>query len=163
MHHWQIQLETFLNETLQAQKDSAALLERKRELFAQNDLAAVGELAREEQAAAESLKQCLGKRDKLLQYAAAEGLPSQSIETLAKAVVPFSDDGFFALLRSVQYQTQLLRQHNITNWVVTQRGMLHAAQMLEIIATRGRVKTTYTRDHQRNPGTTGGALVDCRG
>ena len=163
MSHWKTQLETFLNETLQAQKDSASLLERKRELLSKNDLAGIGELSKDEYAAAESLKQCLGNRDKLLQYAAAEGLPSQSIEMLAKAVVPYSDDGFFALLRSVQYQTQLLRQHNITNWVVTQRGMLHATQMLEIIATRGRVKTTYTRDHQRNPGTTGGALVDCRG
>ena len=163
MHEWQQQLEKFLGETLQAQKDAAALLERKRELLAKNDLAAVGELAREEQAAADRLKQCVAEREKLLQYAAAEGLPSQSIETLAKAVVPHSDDEFFVLLRSVQYQTQLLRQHNITNWVVTQRGILHASQMLEIIATRGHIQSTYTRNHQRNPGTTGGALVDCRG
>ena len=90
-------------------------------------------------------------------------MPSQSVELLAKAVVPYSDDEFFALLRSVQYQTQLLRQHNVTNWVVTQRGMLHASQMLEIIATRGRLRSTYTREHQRNTGATGGTLVDCRG
>ena len=160
MSGWRKQLADFLGATLQAQKDTAALLERKRELFAKNNLAAVGELAREEQAAGDRLKQCVAERDKLLQYAAAEGLPSQSIETLAKAVVPYSDDEFFALLRSVQYQTQLLRQHNITSWVVTQRAMLHASQMLEIIATRGRMKSTYTREHQRNIGTTGGTLVD---
>ena len=163
MSNWRNQLRKFLGETLQAQKDVAELLERKRELFMKNDLAAIGALAKEEQTAADRLKQCLAEREKLLQYAAAEGLPSQSVELLAKAVVPYSDDEFFALLRSVQYQTQLLRQHNVTNWVVTQRGMLHASQMLEIIATRGRLRSTYTREHQRNIGTTGGTLVDCRG
>jgi len=163
MSHWQTQISTFLGETLQAQKETAALLERKRELFAKNDLAAIGALAKEEQAAADRLKQCLAEREKLLQYAAAEGLPAQSIEALAKAVVPYSDDEFFALLRSVQYQSQLLRQHNITNWIVTQRGMLHTSQMVEIIATRGKSRGTYTREHQRNVGTTGGTLVDFRG
>ena len=163
MHEWRKQLEQFLEETLQAQKDCAALLERKRELFAKNDLAEIGEFSKDEHLAVESLKQCLGNREKLLQYAAAEGLPSQSIESLAKAVVPYSDDEFFTLLRAVQYESQLLRQHNITNWVVTQRSMLHASQMIEIIATRGRMNSTYTREHQRNIGTTGGTLVDCKG
>ena len=163
MTHWQKQLETFLNETLQTQKDAAALLERKRELFAKNDLATLGELAREEQAIADRLKQCVAEREKLLQYAAAEGFSIRTIEELAKIVVPYTDDAFFALLRSVQRQSQLLRQHNITNWVVTQRAMLHASQMIEIIATRGRLQSTYTREHQRNIGTTGGTLFDFKG
>jgi flagellar biosynthesis/type III secretory pathway chaperone len=163
MTHWRKQLAGFLGETLQAQKDIVALLERKCELFAKNDPAAVGALAKEEQAAADRLKQCLAEREKLLQYAAAEGLPAQSVEVLAKAIVPYSDDEFFTLLRAVQYESQLLRQHNMANWVVAQRSMLHASQMLEIIATRGRMNSTYTRDHQRNRSTTGGTLVDCRG
>ena len=160
MTHWRKQIANFLEETLQAQKDCAALLESKRELFAKNDLTAIGELSNDEYAAAERLKKCLAEREKLLQYAAAEGLPCQSIETLAKTVVPYSDDEFFALLRSVQYESQLLRQRNMANWVVTQRGMLHASQMLEIIATRGRMNSTYTRNQQRNRSTTGGSLVD---
>lgn len=160
MSGWRKQLADFLNATLLAQKETITLLDRKRELFAKNDMQAVGELAKDEQAAADRLKHCLAEREKLLQYATAEGLPAQSVETLAKAVVPYSDDEFFALLRSVQYQTRLLRQQNTANWVVTQRGMLHASQMLEIIATRGKLRSTYTREHQRNIGTTGGSLVD---
>jgi len=160
MHAWRKQIADFLNETLQAQKDCEALLERKQKLFSTNDLAAIGDLAKEEQAAADRLKQCLVEREKLLQYAAAEGFSIRSIEELARIVVPNTDDEFFALLRSVQYESQLLRRRNMANWIVTQRGMLHASQMLEIIATRGRMNTTYTRDQQRNRNTTGGSLVD---
>lgn len=163
MSGWRKQLTDFLEGVLQAQKDVVELLERKRELFTKNDPAAIGEIAREEQAATDRLKQCLAEREKLLQYATAEGLPSKTIEILAKATVPYTDGEFFDLLRSVQRQTQLLRQHNITNWVLTQRGLLHSSQMLEIIATRGRMQSTYTRQSRRNIGTTGGSLVDCKG
>ena len=160
MSGWRKQLADFLTATLQAQQEAVALLERKREMFAKNDLTAVGELSKDEQAASERLQHCLLEREKLLQYATAEGLPAQSIEILAKAVVPYSDDEFFALLRSVRFETQKLRQNNIANWCITQRGMLHTSQMLEIIATRGRMRSTYTRSHQRNIGPTGGSLVD---
>ena len=163
MSGWQKQLTDFLESLLQSQKDVVALLERKRELFQKNDPAAIGEMAQEEQAAADRLKQCLAEREKLLQYASAEGLPAQTIESLARAIVPYTNEVFFELLASVQRQTQLLRQHNITNWVLTQRGMLHSSQMLEIIATRGRLQSTYNRQRQRNIGPTGGSLVDCKG
>lgn len=163
MSGWRKQLADFLEATLRAQKETVALLEHKRELFAKNDMAAIGELAKKEQAASERLQQCLVERERLLQYAVAEGLPAKSVETLAKAVVPYTDDEFFALLRSVRFETQKMRQNNIANWYVAQRGMLHTSQMLEIIATRGRMRSTYTRTHQRNVGPSGGSLVDCKG
>lgn len=163
MSGWRKQLTDFLESISRSQKETIALLERKHERFKTNDLAAIAEMAKEEQAATERMKQCLTEREKLLQYAAAEGLPAQTIELLARAVVPYTDEEFFALLDTVKRQTQLLRQHNITNWVLTQRGMLHNSQMLEIIATRGRMQSTYTRQRQRHIGSTGGSLVDCKG
>jgi hypothetical protein len=50
-----------------------------------------------------------------------------------------------------------LQHQSLTNWVLVQRTLLHLSQLIEIIATGGRLKPTYGKgsDHQA-----GGALVD---
>ncbi|MDR1385872.1 MAG: flagellar protein FlgN [Planctomycetaceae bacterium] len=160
MEHWQHQLSKFLKSLLSAQQETITLLERKQSLFAANDLTAIETMIPQERQAAETLQQCLAERQKLLQDAAAEGLPSESVGMLARAVVPDQDEEFWRIFRTTQYQSSLLRQHNITNWVVTQRGLLHISQMLDIIAARGQPRPTYTRNHSKNIGTTGGSLMD---
>ncbi|MDR1492431.1 MAG: flagellar protein FlgN [Planctomycetaceae bacterium] len=154
------QLSDFLENLLTSQKETTALLERKRSLFAVNDIAAIEAMIPQERQAAETLQQRLAEREKLLQDAAAEGLPSESLETLAHAVVSESDDEFWRMFRTAQYQSQLLRQRNITNWVVAQRGLLHVSQMLDVIASRGQPRPTYARSHGKSTGTVGGSLMD---
>ena len=38
---------------------------------------------------------------------------------------------------------RLLQNQSITNWVLAQRSLLHVSQLLEIIATGGRLQPTY--------------------
>jgi hypothetical protein len=52
---------------------------------------------------------------------------------------------------------RLLQHHSLTNWVLAQRSLLHITQLLEIVATGGRLQPTYGKgasSHAR------GALVD---
>ncbi len=44
----------------------------------------------------------------------------------------------------------------ITNWVVAQRTLIHLSQLLEIIATGGRMKPTYGKEEAEH--TTGGLV-----
>ena len=37
----------------------------------------------------------------------------------------------------------LLRHQSLTNWVLAQRALVHLSQMIEIIATGGRMQPTY--------------------
>ena len=53
---------------------------------------------------------------------------------------------------------RLLQHQSLTNWVLAQKALLHVAQMLEIIATGGRLKPTYGKDAW--PRTPRGRLVD---
>ncbi|MCL2347005.1 MAG: flagellar protein FlgN [Planctomycetaceae bacterium] len=160
MSAWRSELVAFLERLQIVQNEIMTMADKKRQLFGNNDMIAVANMESDEQLGIVQMRECLAKREKLLQYAAAEGLPSESVETLAKEVVPKSDDEFYRLLRSVQFQTRLLQQHNLTNWVIAQRSVLHVSQILEIIATRGLKKSTYTRKHGKNIGASGGSIVD---
>ena len=49
---------------------------------------------------------------------------------------------------------RLLQHHSLTNWVLAQRSLLHVSQLLEIIATGGRMQPTYgDRDALHGRGT----------
>ena len=52
---------------------------------------------------------------------------------------------------------RLLQHQSLTNWVLAQRSILHLSQLLEIIATGGRLQPTYGRDESS---ASSGALVD---
>jgi hypothetical protein len=52
---------------------------------------------------------------------------------------------------------RLLHHQSLANWVLAQRTLLHIAQMLEIVATGGRLQPTYDPANVSSPG---GALVD---
>jgi len=51
----------------------------------------------------------------------------------------------------------LLQHHSLVNWVVIQRTLLHLSQMLEIIATGGRLQPTYGKGESS---TASGTLMD---
>jgi hypothetical protein len=52
---------------------------------------------------------------------------------------------------------RLLQHQSLTNWVVAQRTVLHLSQMIEIIATGGKLKPTYGKS---DAALARGALVD---
>jgi hypothetical protein len=154
---WDVELAQFLTELSEVQGRSLEMLCKKRQLLVTADRAGLAALAIEEEDVIRQLQWCLQRRRELLERAAAEGLPDDSLRSLADALPDGEAGSAPQLIREASARARLLQHHSLTNWVLVQRTMIHLAQMLEIIATGGRTKPTYSREE---PAHAGGTLVD---
>jgi flagellar biosynthesis/type III secretory pathway chaperone len=132
-----------LNDLLSGQQQLLAILTRKRELLAAVDTEGMAALAPEEEQLQASLQQCLRRREALLARAHEEGLPAQSLQALTAAISTPQRAPLNEQIRRAAWQSRLLQQHSLVNWVIVQRTLLHLSQLLEIIATGGRMQPTY--------------------
>jgi hypothetical protein len=76
---------------------------------------------------------------------------------LAARAAPRVRDKLGKQIKESASRMRLLQHESLANWVLAQRTLLHISQMLEIIATGGRLLPTYGPGE---PTLTGGALVD---
>ena len=146
-----------LSELSAVQTDLLGVLTRKRTLLAAGDSAALGAIATEEQDLVVRLQACQERRQRLLAQAADQGLPSDSIKSLSKTLPALSRKRLRGELDAARERSRLLQHECLTNWVLVQRTLLHLSQMIEIIATGGRMKPTYGNGSDRQDQ---GALVD---
>lgn len=154
---WEPELAEFLTHLSAVQDESLQILTRKRELLVAADSEGLAEVGKQEEQLIEKLQQCLKRRQRLLEQAAQEGLPSDSIRSLTAALpnhekAPLADQVSQAAARA-----RLLQHHSLTNWVLVQRTLIHLSQILEIIATGGQMKPTYGKSESVDAS---GALVD---
>jgi hypothetical protein len=93
----------------------------------------------------------------LLFRAQSNGLPSDSIKSLSKSLAAPARKRLRGELDEARERSRILQHECLTNWVLVQRTLLHLSQMIEIIATGGRMKPTYGNGSDRQDQ---GALVD---
>jgi hypothetical protein len=146
-----------LSELSAVQTDLLGVLTRKRTLLVAGDSAALGAIATEEQDLVVRLQACQERRQRLLTQAAGQGLPSDSIKSLSKSLPAGSRKRLRGELDAARERSRLLQHECLTNWVLVQRTLLHLSQLIEIIATGGRMKPTYGTGSDRQDQ---GALVD---
>ena len=72
-----------------------------------------------------------------------EGLPSNSLQVLRGALPPTERERLAESFRTAHARARLLQHHSLANWVLVQRTLIYLSQMLEIIATGGRLRPTY--------------------
>lgn len=154
---WESELAGFLADLSAVQDQSLELLSRKRQLLVKVDTQGLAAMAPEEQELLERLQQCLERREQLLVRAAKEGLPSGSITALAQVLPREDRNRLGGRMQTAAARMRLLQHESLTNWVLVQRTLLYLSQLLEIIATGGRMQPTYGRGE---PAPAGGALVD---
>ena len=154
---WDSELAQFLTDLSAVQEETLQLLTTKRELLVKMDTAGLATMAPHEESLIARLQQCLQRREELLERAAGEGLPAANIQTLAKSLPGDARRQIDAQLQSAASRTRLLQHHGLTNWVLVQRTLLYLGQMLEIIATGGRLRPTYEKG---KPTATPGSLMD---
>ncbi len=154
---WDSELAELLTKLLAVQDELLKILTSKRELLASGDLEGLAALTTQEGELVGSLQECLEKRAELLARAEQEGLPSGSIRELTDAL-PRDQRGLLKeQTQRASGRARLLRHHSLTNWVVVQRTLIHLSQLLEIIATGGRLQPTYG---EAAPVNASGSLVD---
>lgn len=155
--NWEARIGELLTKLSTVQGDLLALLGEKRDSLAAGQYEQLEAFTTREAELVARLEQCHAEREQLLSEARNEGLPAGSVSSLTQAL-PASERG--ALETSVEQarkQSRLLQHHSLTNWVVVQRTLIHLSQMIEIIATGGRMKPTYGSSAHAN---SSGALVD---
>jgi hypothetical protein len=149
------ELAALLNDLLAGQDELLEILTRKRHLLGAVDLEGLAALGSQEERWICALQDCLRRREQLLARAAEEGLPSQSIKAVAEKL-PAGRGGIRQQVDLARGRARLLQQQSLVNWMVIQRTLLHLSQLLEIIATGGRLRPTYGK----GPVSSGGVLID---
>lgn len=153
---WERELADLLAELASVQTELLRVLSAKREAVSRNDLEQVDGLRPECEQLLQRLQRCHDRRAELLVSAARQGHAADSLTKLA-ARAPGQRHKLGKQVKESAARMRLLQQQSLANWVLAQRSLLHIAQMLEIIATGGRLLPTYDR---RESSLAGGALVD---
>lgn len=157
MNAWESELAGFMTDLSSIQDETLEVLTQKRECLAKINTDGLEELSGREQALMNRLQACLQRRTELLEQAELQGLPSTSIGALAKSLPLGKRGDLDRQVKQANGRTRLLQHHSLTNWVLAQRTLLHLSQMLEIIATGGKKRSTYSKE---DPSESGGSLVD---
>jgi hypothetical protein len=156
-HAWEDDLATLLEDLSQVQDDLLDVLAKKRHCMAVADTRGMLDLQPVEEALGQRLQACHDRRAALLAESVEQGLPGNSLGDLATTLQRHGGSDLRRDVKQTSARMRLLQHQSLTNWVLAQKAVLHVAQMLEIIATGGRLKPTYGKDagpHER------GALVD---
>jgi flagellar biosynthesis/type III secretory pathway chaperone len=142
-HPWEHELTGLLNDLSVVQDELLEVLVAKRQFLLASDLAGMQSLQAREEEVVERLEACQRKRAELLERAARENLPSDSVRSLAARLPGGARNPVAHRVREAASRTRLLQHQSLTNWVIVQRTLLHLSQLLEIIATGGRSRPTY--------------------
>lgn len=154
---WETQLAALLERLSAAQRELLSLLGTKRELLVRRDHAGLSMLSQREQVLSAELQACHAERARMLAAADAEGMPHQSLAELTSALPAAASRELAQSVDDARRRARLIHHECLTQWVAVQRTVLHLAQMLEIIATRGRTQPTYGKGRIVERG---GALID---
>lgn len=154
---FETEIATLLDDLSSVQDELFSVLKEKRERMAGRDAHSLAELQMREELLAERLQACHSRRVELLKAAADAGIRADSLGDLATSVERRSDGQLGKQVKEAGARMKLLQTETISNWVLAQRSLLHISQLLEFIATSGRLMPTY---HKGESVLASGALVD---
>jgi flagellar biosynthesis/type III secretory pathway chaperone len=132
-----------LSDLSEVQSELLDLLRQKQGRMLKHAPEEIDSLTAREHELVGKLQVCQERRAALLEQAKADGLPGDSIASLAQ-MVEGNPRGVLARdVKEAAARMRVLQHHSLVNWVLAQRALLHVAQLLEIIATGGRMQPTY--------------------
>lgn len=132
-----------LGELSLLQDELLSVLAAKRERIAANDLGGLSRLNERASELCDRLEACQSRRQQLLSTARDAGLPAENLGRL-QATLPIGPrEELGKQAKEIGSRMRLLQHQCLTNWVVAQRALLHVSQLIEIIASGGRLQPTY--------------------
>jgi hypothetical protein len=147
-----------LGELSGVQDELFRILEEKRKRMVARDAAGMDAAQTREIDLCSKLESIQQRRTTMLHAAEQRGLPHANLQELARALPrggKVAKDATIAANRM-----RLLQRETLTNWVLAQRSLLHLSQMMEFLATGGRLMPTYGEGTSANDR---GNLVDDAG
>ncbi len=149
---WESEFADLLGELSDVQGDLLALLTEKRALLVKADGDGLATINDRESALVARLEQCQERRLGLLARAANDGRQAPNLRTLARSLSPAQHRQLAPQLNEAALRARELQRESLTNWVIAQRTLIHLSQLLEIIATGGRLQPTYGREAASSSG-----------
>ena len=140
---WEAQISDLLAELSAVQAELLDVLQQKRDRLAAIDLPGLAALQPKEEELLQRLESCQHQRRELLAAAAVQGRAENSIHKLASLAKGAWRGKLGEQVKDSSARMRLLQHHSLANWVLAQRCLLHVSQLLEIIATGGRMQPTY--------------------
>ncbi len=132
-----------LDELSSVQSDLLGVLGEKREALIRGDVKRLAELQPREERLASRLQECQDRRSSLLAAAKQQGRPADSLAKIAKTASGGKSSKLGERVKDTAARMRLLQHQSLANWVLAQRSLLHVSQLIEIIATGGRMQPTY--------------------
>ena len=142
-HSWEVEFADLLGELSATQADLLALLAEKRTALKQADSDALSAIGEREELLVARLQQCQDRRLRLLAQAAGEGRAAPNLRALARSLSPAQHRQIMPQIDEAARRARTLQHESLANWVIAQRTLIHLSQLLEIIATGGRLQPTY--------------------
>ncbi len=150
-------LASLLEDLAQIQQELLDVLTKKQDLMAHGDIRGMNQLQSREQSLCTALQRCQQRRTSMLDRAKHRGMPAANLGNLASSLNTGKRGELKKQVSQASTRMQLLQHQSLANWVLAQKALLHLSQMLEIIATGGRVQPTYGKEANANGR---GALMD---
>lgn len=154
---WETETAHYLQELSDVQQELLKVLHEKRRQMVANDLESMTATQAQEQTLVQRLEGLSEARATLLAQARLSGLPHDSLHSLAAAVDSRGGGNLGEQAKMAKETLRHIQNETLTNFVLAQQTVLHLSQLLQIIATGGKLKPTY---EDENASAQGGTLVD---
>ncbi|PHS03748.1 MAG: hypothetical protein COA78_17380 [Blastopirellula sp.] len=155
--YWENQTADFLRQLSDVQRSLMQVLSDKRAQMVASDVQAMETTQVREQELVDRLTLLREDRQELLRQAAEQGLPGDSIRSLASVVNSGKQGDLNIVVKDATNKMRHIQNETLTNFVLAQQTVLHLSQILQIIASGGKIEPTYEKENSANQG---GTLVD---
>jgi len=140
---FETEIGALLDDLSGVQSELLAVLAEKCAALAKGDLVRLAELQPREEQLAARMQECHQRRQALLDAAKREGRPGENLVKLATRTSGGKTSKLGSRVKETAARMRILQHQSLANWVLAQRSLLHVSQLLEIIATGGRLQPTY--------------------
>lgn len=150
---------TLLRDLTEIQSSLLSVLKQKRDAMATGALDSLNDLQRIEEEIHRRLKACYDRRSEILERGCSQGLEGDTLAELTQQISEKNQADVGNLPEKFQESKEHVRRlqlEHLTNWVIAQKSLLHVSQILEIVATGGKIQPTYGKSES----SARGALVD---
>lgn len=148
----------FLTQLEFLQHQLQQLFDRKRSALSAGRAGELLDVARDEAALVERLQGLLARRETILAEAAAAGFSAQTLADLLEQTDESGAEAVAFRIEAARQTSERLRRESWVQWIVAQRSYRQYAELLDLIAHRGRKSPTYGRPSA--DGHAAGALLD---
>ncbi|TWT33324.1 flagellar export chaperone FlgN [Blastopirellula retiformator] len=159
---WEASTAEVLQELTSVQDELIKVLGTKRSQMVARDIPGMEATQQRELELIKRLEQLRDVRHNLLTSAEQHGLPSDSIASLAEMADGDEGEKLREIASSAKDRMRTIQNETLVNFVLAQRSVLHLSQILQIIATGGKLQPIYEQENSAHQYSAqqGGTLVD---